>query len=61
MQNQANQTERDYAKEQAIAQIDSISAMIAAYEMDWDRLEALRDEFDSFEGEDKSAAEQGKM
>ena len=57
---QANQTERDYAKEQAIAQVQSIQEMIAAYEMDWDQLEELQDEFDSFGGADKSAAEQGK-
>ena len=43
MQNKANQTERDYAKEQAISQVQSIQDMIAAYEMDWDRLEELWD------------------
>lgn len=47
MQNQANQTEQDYAKEQAIAKVESIAAMVAAYEMDWDRLEELKDEYES--------------
>lgn len=39
---------RDDARNQALAQIASIEAMIAAYDVDYDRLEELRDERDNY-------------
>jgi len=40
-------TEKDNAKEQAQAQLNSIRAMVAALEVDYDRLEELEDEYNA--------------
>ena len=39
----------DHAKQQAAAQYDSIAEMVAASELDWDRLEELRDLLENHE------------
>lgn len=50
----------DTAKDQAIAQVESIARMVAALDLDYDRLQELRDDFEAFDGEDKQAAELGR-
>lgn len=42
-------TEENHAKEQAKAQFESICEMVAAFEVDYDRLEELQLEYDAFE------------
>lgn len=48
------------AESQARAQYESIAAMVAALNLNYDRLEELRETFEAFEGDEKSAAELGK-
>lgn len=50
----------DTAESQARAQVASIVAMVAALNVDYDRLEELREAFAEFEGDEKAAAELGK-
>lgn len=50
----------DTAHDQARAQVASIVAMVAALNVDYDRLEELREEFAAFEGDEKHAAELGR-
>ena len=45
--------EQDHAREQAAAQYESIQEMLAAVEVDYDRLEALREE-DELDEDDKA-------
>jgi hypothetical protein len=45
--NQMNAQEKDNAYTQAVAQANSITAMVAALEVDYDRLEELKDELES--------------
>ena len=51
---------RDDARNQALAQVASICEMIAAYDVDYDRLEELRDEYENLDGEPKQWADKGK-
>lgn len=50
-----NAQDKNAAYEQAQAQANSIAAMVAALNVDYDRLEELRDELDSLEGDVKDA------
>ncbi len=51
----------DNARDKAIIQVESVVSMVRALQVDFDRLEELREEFDSFEGKEKEAAILGKM
>ena len=50
----------NHARQQACAQMESIAEMVAALDVDYDRLEHLRDKFDALGGCEKHAAELGK-
>jgi hypothetical protein len=53
-------TTDNHAQEQAIAQANSIAAMVGALNVDYDRLEELRDELESLEADFKEAEEELK-